>query len=73
MNEGRMVAGSEMKILFPDAGVIRVESAPLFATPDDEACRRFLQAALLVSAIEAAIINTTNTPCIDLYFDVSRH
>ena len=62
-----------MKILFPDAGVIRVESAPLFATPDDEACRRFLQAALLVSAIEAAIINTTNTPCIDLYFDVSRH
>ena len=64
---------SEMKLVFPGAGVIRVESAHLFAEPDMEACRRFLQAALQLPAIDAAIIAPLETPCVDLCFDVSRH
>jgi cation transport ATPase len=66
-----------MKLVFPGAGVIRVESAQLFAAPDGEACKRFLQAALQLPAIDAAILTPvkapTNTPCVDLCFDVTRH
>jgi hypothetical protein len=38
--------GSEVKVAFPGAGVIRIESAHLFGAPDEGPCRRFLQAAL---------------------------
>ena len=72
-----MVAASEMKLVFPGAGVIRVESAQLFAAPDGEACKRFLQAALQLPAIDAAILTPVktpmNTPCVDLCFDVTLH
>jgi heavy metal translocating P-type ATPase len=77
MSEGQMVAASEMKLIFPGAGVIRVESAQLFAAPDGEACKRFLQAALQLPAIDAAILTpvkaSMNTPCVDLCFDVTLH
>jgi heavy metal translocating P-type ATPase len=77
MSEGQMVAASEMKLVFPGAGVIRVESAQLFAAPDGEACKRFLQAALQLPAIDAAILTPVktpmNTPCVDLCFDVTLH
>jgi heavy metal translocating P-type ATPase len=62
-----------MKLVFPGAGVIRVESAHLFAAPDAEACQRFLQAVLQLQAIDAAIISAMETPRVDLCFDVSRH
>jgi len=68
-----MAAGAEMKLLFPGAGVIRVECPHLFATPDTEACRRFLQAVLQLQAIDAAVIAPMETPSVDLCFDVSRH
>jgi heavy metal translocating P-type ATPase len=78
-----MVAGPDMKIVFPGTGVIRVESVVLFAAPDEVLCQRFLQAALLLPAIDAAIIAPTTgvsgsagvakTPCIDLCFDEGQH
>jgi heavy metal translocating P-type ATPase len=73
MNEGHMAAAPELKLVFPSAGVIRVESAQLFAAPDGDACKRFLQAVLMLPAIDAAIIAPMETPCVDLCFDVSRH
>ncbi len=68
-----MAAVSEMKLVFPSAGVIRVESAQLFAAPDAEGCQRFLQAVLQLQAIDAVVIAPTQTPGVDLCFDVSRH
>ena len=73
MNEGHMVAGPDMKVVFPGAGVIRIQSVRLFAAPDDDLCRRFLQAVLLLPAIDAAIIAPMKIPCVDLCFDVGRH
>jgi hypothetical protein len=73
MHDGPTAVGSDLRIVFPDAGVIRVESARLFAAPDEEHCRRFLQAAMLVPAIEGATLASAQIPSIDLRFDVSRH
>ena len=73
MNEGQIVAEPAMKLVFPGAGVIRIESAQLFGAPDAEACRHFLQAALQLPAIDVAVIAPMEAPCVDLCFDVSRH
>ena len=73
MRDGPAAGGSGLKIAFPDAGVIRIESVRLFGAPDGELCRRFLQMAMLAPAIEAAVIAPARTPCVDLRFDVSRH
>src|SRR5271168_4114638 len=73
MNERHMVAGPDMKVVFPGAGVIRIESVRLFAAPDDDLCQRFLQAVLLLPAIDGAIIAPMKTPCVDLCFDEGRH
>ncbi len=66
-------AGSDVKIMFPDAGVIRIESARLFFAPDEDPCRRFLQAALRLLEIEGATLALTQTPSVDLRYDESRH
>ena len=34
--------GVDVRIVFPDNGVIRIESARLFAEPDGLLCRRFV-------------------------------
>jgi heavy metal translocating P-type ATPase len=73
MNKTQTVAGPDLKVVFPGEGVIRIESARLFGAPDDDLCRRFLEATLLLPEIAAAIIAPAKTPCIDLCFDVSQH
>ncbi|MFY9656345.1 MAG: heavy metal translocating P-type ATPase [Methylocystis sp.] len=73
MNAGQAAGRAGPKISFPDAGVIRIESARIFGAPDNESWRRFLQAAMLAPAIEAAVIAPTYTPSIDLHFNVRRH
>ena len=73
MRDDPAAGGAALKIVFPDAGVIRIESARLFGAPDSELCRRFLQMAMLAPAIEAAVIAPARTPSVELRFDVSRH
>ena len=73
MHDRPAAGGSGPKISFPDAGVIRVESARIFGAPDSKLCQRFLEMAMLTPAIEAAIIAPTRTPSVDLHFNVSRH
>ena len=66
-------AGSDVTVAFPGAGVIRIESAHLFGAPDEGPCRRFLQAALRLPAIEGAWLAPNQRPYVDLQYDVSRH
>jgi Cu2+-exporting ATPase len=79
MYDGPMAAGPEAKrlpdirVLFPAAGVIRVESARTFSALDGTLCQRFLQAALQPSAIEDATFVPGRTPCVDLRFNARRH
>ncbi len=73
MSEGQMAAASAIRLAYPVADVIRVESSQLFASPDGEACKRFLQAVLRLPAIDTAILSPTQTPYVDLHFDVNQH
>ena len=56
MYDGPIAAGPgvkavpDVRVLFPEAGVIRVESERIFSQPDGALCRRFLQAALRLRA-----------------------
>jgi hypothetical protein len=51
----------DVKIVLPDAGTIRIESAQLFADPDGVLCRRFVGRAFLAAEIDVAVIATTAT------------
>lgn len=68
-------AASGVKVGFPEAGVIRIESAGLFSSAalDGALCRRFLQAALRLPAIEVATFAPTPVPSVDLRYDATRH
>src|SRR6516165_2634705 len=44
--------GVDIKIVFPDDGIIRIESARLFVEPDGLLCRRFLGQAFLAPEID---------------------
>ncbi len=66
-------AVSDIRVLFPEAGVIRVESERLFSALDGALCRRFLQAALRLRAIEGATFAPARTPSVDLRYDASQH
>ena len=70
-----MKAASGVKVVFPEAGVIRVESARMFSDSalDGALRRRFLQAALQLPAIEVATFAPTPTPSVDLRYDAGRH
>jgi Cu2+-exporting ATPase len=63
----------DIKIVFPDDRVIRIESAWLFADPDGLLCKRFLGRAFLVPEIDSAVIGPTTaqgvTPALELQFD----
>ena len=59
--------------MFPEVGVIRVESARMFGAPDEHLCRRFLQAVLRLRVIEEATLVPSKTPSVELRFDGSRH
>jgi len=73
MHAGSPAGRAGPKISFPDAGVIRVESAGFLGAPDNDFSRRFLQAAMQTPAIEAAVIAPGRATSIDLHFDSRRH
>jgi heavy metal translocating P-type ATPase len=79
MHDGPNVAGSgltavsDVRVLFPEAGVIRVESKRVFSALDGALCRRFLQAALELRAVEGATFAPAETPSVDLRYSETRH
>ena len=66
------VRGVDIKVLLPEDGVIRIESARLFADPDDRLCRRFVERAFLAPEIESVVIAPAPTPAIELRFDPTQ-
>jgi len=70
--------GVDVKIVFPDKGVIRIESARLFAEPDGLLCRRFVASVFLAPEIDSAVIvgwGTAEgvTPAVELRFDATQY
>ena len=69
--------GVDVKIVFPDEGIIRIESPELFADPDGLLCRRFIARAFLAGEIDSAMIRPVMadgvTQAIELRFDATQH
>ncbi len=66
-------SASEMKIVLPADGVIRVESTVLFANADSGYCKRFLERVFQAPEIRSAAITQRDRPSIDLLFDPAAH
>jgi hypothetical protein len=47
-----LCADVDVRIVFPDNGVIRIKSTRLFAEPDGSLCRRFVGRVFLVPEID---------------------
>jgi heavy metal translocating P-type ATPase len=66
----------DVRIGCPDNGVIRIESALLFADPDGLLCRRFVGRVLLAPEIDSVVITPAMaeeiTPAIELRFDATQ-
>jgi Cu2+-exporting ATPase len=60
------------RIVVSGPGAIRIESSRLFAAPDEELCRRFLAAAMTVSAVQSATISPANGS-LELGYDASQY
>jgi hypothetical protein len=71
-----LCADVDVRIVFPDNGVIRIESTRLFAEPDGPLCRRFVGRVFLVPEIDSVMIAPTMaegvTPAIELRFDATQ-
>src|SRR6516162_502434 len=69
--------GVDVKIMFPDDGIIRIESARLFAHSDGSSCRRFVGRVFLATEIESVVIASAIaegvTPAIELRFDATQY
>ena len=69
--------GVDVKIMFPDDGIIRIESARLFADSDGSSCRRFVGRVFLATEIESVVIASAIaegvTPAIELRFDATQY
>ena len=69
--------GVDIKIVLPDDGTIRIESARLFAEPDGLLCRRFVGRAFLAPEIDSVVIAPAMaesvTPAIELRFDATQY
>src|SRR5271169_6339016 len=67
----------DVRIVFPGDGVIRIESARLFADSDGLPCRRFIGRAFLAPEIDSAVIAPAMaegaTPAIELRFDATQY
>ena len=63
---------ADLRVLLPEDGVIRVESAWLFGAPDGPLCRRFVERAFLAKEIEGVVITPGLTPAVELRFDATR-
>ncbi len=73
MDHGPIVATTDVKIVLPRPGVIRVLSASLFSEPDDALCRHFLRRALLAPEIESVVLQPGSTPAAELCFNGARY
>jgi Cu2+-exporting ATPase len=62
----------DLTILFPYDGVIRIESAPMFADPDGLLCRRFVERCFQAPEIEGVVIEPAPVPAIELQFDATQ-
>ena len=67
-----MTPHTDIRVLLPEDGVIRVESAWLFGAPDGRLCRRFVERAFLAKEIEGVVITPGLTPAVELRFDATR-
>src|SRR5215472_8221185 len=68
----------DVKILLPEEGVIRIESARLFAEPDTLLCRRFVRRVFLAPQIDSVTISGSTgreeaTSAIELRFDATQY
>ena len=63
----------DLSITFPATGLIRFESHSLFAEPEGDQCRRFLERAFATKSLNSAKLNGVTTPTADLHFDASRY
>src|SRR5262249_23594685 len=67
----------DVNIVFPQDGVIRIESTRLFAEPDGLLCRSFVGRALLAPEIESVVITPAVkgeiTTAIELCFDATLY
>ena len=67
----------DVKIACPDNGVIRIESARLFANSAGSLCQRFVGRVLLASEIDSVVITPAMadeiTPAIELRFDATQY
>ncbi len=63
----------DIAISTPVSGAIRVQSAVLFADPDQALCRRFLGRAFRAEELTGAKLNGAEHPAADLYYDPRRH
>jgi Cu2+-exporting ATPase len=70
--------GADVRIAFPDNGVIRIRSTRLFAEPDGLLCRRFVARVFLAREIDSAVIVGSATgegvaPAIELRFNATQY
>ncbi len=73
MDHAPVVATTDVTIVLPRPGVIRVLSASLFSQPDEALCRHFLRRALLAPEIESVVLQPGSTPAAELCFNGARH
>jgi heavy metal translocating P-type ATPase len=70
-------SGVDVKIVLPEDGIIRIESAQLFSEPDGLLCRRFVGRAFLAPEIEGVMIGSATaqgiTPAVELWFDAAQY
>src|SRR6516162_8320980 len=70
-------AGVDVKVVFPDDGIIRIESTRLFADSDGSPCRRFVGRVFLATEIESVVIASAIaegvTPAVELRFDATQY
>src|SRR5271166_1358785 len=62
----------DIRILFPEDGIIRVESAQMFADADGPLCRRFVERSFEAPEIEGVLIAPAPMPAIELQFDATQ-
>jgi hypothetical protein len=62
----------DVRILFPEDGIIRVESAQIFGDPDGPLCRRFVERSFEAPEIEGVLIAPAPLPAIELQFDATQ-
>ena len=67
----------DVRIGLPDDGIVRIESARLFADPDGLPCRRLIGCVFRATEIDSVVIAPRTaedvTPAIELRFDATQY